>query len=235
MTPRYYPLSTLHAARLRRQASLVLAATLPLVAIACGATVPTNPEAAAALSKDIESTLTRTLPSSTYCMTANPDFSVANMGQMDLVETFQNLKDKDPLRDAATAGVVRVELKEFRFDPAGRSPDPSCDALHTQLRQNGSRSGQVRLAVVRITLTPKAAASGVQLDKPIDVATRELLDVTDVRRERGGAVAVKYAWRWAPTTMADAIGYKPSAAPQEATALLRRADDGWVVAEAGVK
>jgi len=207
---------------------------LPLVAIACGANVPTKPEAAAALSKAIESTLTRTLPSSTYCMTANPDFSFANMGQVDLVETFQNLRDKTPLRDAATAGVVRIELREFRFDPAGRSPDRSCDALHAQSRQTGLASGQVRLAVARITLTAKATASGVQLDRPIDIATRELLDVTDVRTERGGAVAVKYTWRWKPTKMADAIGYTP-AAPQEATARVHRSDGGWVVKDAGLK
>src|SRR5262245_54999624 len=101
----------------------LLAATSPFVAIACGASVPTKPEAAAALSKAIESKLTRTLPASVYCMTANPDFSFANMGQRDMLETFQNLRDKDPLYDAATAGVVRIELKEFRFDPDGRSPD----------------------------------------------------------------------------------------------------------------
>ena len=91
----------------------------------------------------------------------------------------------------------------------------------------------MRLAVVRTTLTSKAAASGVQMDKPIEVATRELLDVTDVRSERGGAV-VKYTWRWKPTKMADAIGYTP-AAPQEATAHFRRSDDGWVLEDAGVK
>ena len=234
MTHRHSSLSRLRVGRFGRRVVLPFAVTPSLVAIACGANVPTKPEAAAALSKAIESTLTRTLPSSTYCMTANPDFSFANMGQVDLVETFQNLRDKSPLYDAVTAGVVRIELKEFRFDPAGRSPDPSCDALHAQSRQNGYTSGQVRLAVVRTTLTPKATASGVQLDRPIDVATRELLDVTDVRPERGGAAAVKYTWRWKPTKMADAIGYTP-AAPQEATARFRRSDGGWVVKDAGVK
>lgn len=219
---------------LNRTPCFLIAAMSPLIAIACGANVPTKAEAAAALSKAIESTLTRTLPASTFCMTANPDFSFKNMGQMDLVETFQNLKDKDPLRDAATAGVVSIALREFRFDPAGPSPDPSCDALHAQSKQSGYKSGQVRLAVVRTMLTPKAAASGVQLDKPIDVATRELVDVTDVRYERGGAASVKYTWRWKPTKMADAIGYTP-AAPQEATARLRRADSGWTVQDAGVK
>ena len=213
---------------------LLIGATSPLVVIACGANVPTKPEAAAVLSKAIESTLTRTLPSSTYCMTANPDFSFANMGQVDLVETFQNLRDKSPLYDATTAGAVRIELTEFRFNPAGRSPDRSCDALHAQSRQKGYTSGQVRLAVVRTTLTQKAMASGVQLDKPIDVATRELVDVTDVRSERGGAAAVKYTWRWKPTTMADAIGYKP-AAPQEATARFHRSNGVWVVQDKGVK
>ena len=156
------------------------------------------------------------------------------MGQRDLVETFQNLRDKSPLYDAATAGVVRIELREFRFDPAGRSPDRSCDALHAQSRQKGFTSGQVRLAVVRTALTPKATASGVQLDRPIDVATRELVDVTDIRPERGGAAAVKYTWRWKPTKMADAIGYTP-AAPREATARFHRSDGGWVVKDAGVK
>jgi hypothetical protein len=156
------------------------------------------------------------------------------MGQVDLVATFQNLADKSPLYDAVTAGVVRVELKEFRFDPAGRSPDPSCDALHDQSRQRGYQSGQVRLAVVRTTLTPKAAASGVQLDTPIDVATRELLDVTDIRHEPSGTAAVKYTWKWTPTKMAAAIGYTP-AASQEATAHLRRSDGGWIVENTGVK
>ena len=234
MTHRHSSLSTMRVGRFRRLAALALASTTPLVAVACGANVPTKPDAAAALSKAIESTLTRTLPSSTYCMTANPDFSFKNMGQMDLVETFQNLKDKAPLYDAATAGVVRIELKEFRFDPAGRSPDPSCDALHAQSRQNGYKSGQVRLAVVRTTLTPKATASGVQLDKPFDVATREVLDITDVRSEPGGVAAVKYTWRWKPTPMADAMGYTP-AAPKEGTARLERSDAGWVVKDAGVK
>jgi hypothetical protein len=218
----------------RRQSVIVLSTTSALVAIACGASVPTKPEAAAALSKAIGSTLTRTLPSATYCMTANPDFSFAYMGLLDFVETFQNLKEKGPLRDAATAGVIRVELREFRFDPAGRSPDQSCDAVHAQSMQQGLTSGQVRLAVVRTTLTPKATAAGVQLDKPVDVATREVVEVTDVRPERGGAAAVKYTWRWTPTKMADAVGYKP-AAPQEATARLRRSDGGWVVDDAGVK
>ena len=147
-----------------RQHSLLftLAAT-SLVVVACGASVPTKPEAVAALSPAIESTLTRTLPSATYCSTTTPDFSFANMGQIDFVEMLQNLKDKEPLYDATTAGVVRVELKEFRFDPAGRSPHPSCDAVHAQSRQGGYTSGQVRLAVVRTTLTPKGTAAGIQL------------------------------------------------------------------------
>ena len=217
-----------------RLAILLLAATSPFVAIACGASLPTKPEAAAALSKAIESTLTRTLPSSIYCMSANPDFSFANMGQADLVATFQNLRDKSPLYDAATAGVVRIELKEFRFDPAGRSPDPSCDALHAESRQRGHTSGQLRFAVVRTVLTPKAAASGVQLDRPIDIATRELVEVTDIQRERGGAAVVKFAWRWKPTKMADAIGYAP-AAPQHATARFHRSSGGWVVTDSGLK
>jgi hypothetical protein len=213
---------------------LVLMAASALVAVACGANIPTKPEAAAALSKAIESTLTRTLPSSTYCMTANPDFSFANMGQVDLVETFQNLRDKSALYDAATAGAVRIELREFRFNPAGPSPDRSCDALHAQARQKGYTSGQVRLAVVRTTLTEKAMASGVQLDKPTDVATRELVDVTDIRTERSGGAAMKYTWRWKPTKMGDAVGF-PLSGPQEATARLRRSDGGWVVENVGVK
>src|SRR6187401_1264676 len=120
---------------LSRQACVVLGATSLLFAIACGASALAKPEAASALSKAIESNLNRTLPSLTYCMTANPDFSFANMGQADLVATFQNLADKSALYEAVTADVVRIELKEFRFDPAGRSPDPSCDALHGQSRQ----------------------------------------------------------------------------------------------------
>lgn len=212
----------------------LIAAMLPLITIACVPSVPTKAEAAAGLSEALRSTLTRTLPSSAYCMTANPDFSFANMGQRDLVETFQNLRDKSALYDAVTAGVVRIELKEFRFEPAGRSPDPSCDALHAQSKQRGYASGQIRLAVVRPTLTPKGAGLGVQLDKPIDVATRELVDVVDIRRERGGAAAVKYNWRWTPTKMAEAIGYTP-AAPQEATARLERSGGGWVVKDSGLK
>ncbi len=234
MTSGRAPIFTHRPGGLKRLAVLVLAAASPFFAIACGTSVPAKPEAAAALSKAIESTLTRTLPSLTYCMTANPDFSFANMGQVDFVATFQNLKDKGPLYDAATAGVVRIELKEFRFDPAGRSPHPSCDALHAQSKQNGYTSSQVRLAVVRSTLTANATASGVQLDTPIAVATRELLEVIDVRPERGGSAAVKYTWRWKPTSMAGAVGYTP-AAPQEATARLRRSDGGWLVGDAGVK
>ena len=218
----------------RRHSPLFTLAATSLVVVACGASVPTKPEAAAAVSRAIESTLTRTLPSSTYCMTANPDFSFANLGQVDFVEMLQNLRDRGPLFDATAAGVVRVELKEFRFDPAGRSPDPSCDAVHAQSRQNGYTSRQVRLAVVRTTLTPKGTAAGVQFDTPVEVATREVVDVTDVRSERGGTVAVKYTWAWKPTKLAEVIGYTP-AKPQEAIARLRRSDDGWVVTDAGVK
>jgi hypothetical protein len=156
------------------------------------------------------------------------------MGQIDFVEMLQNLKDKDPLYDATTAGVVRIELKEFRFDPAGRSPDPSCDVVHAQSRQSGYTSSQVRLAVVRTTLTPTGTAAGVQFDKPIEVATREMVEVTDIQTERGGTVAVKYTWQWKPTKMAQVIGYTPAAA-QEATAHLRRSDAGWIVTDAGVK
>src|SRR6478609_5768469 len=110
----------------------LFAATSLLFTVSCGANVPTKPEAAAAVSKAIESTLKRTLPSLTYCMTVQSDYSFANLGQVDLVEMFQNLNDKGPLNEATAAGVVKVELKEFRVDLAGRSPDPSCDALHAQ-------------------------------------------------------------------------------------------------------
>jgi hypothetical protein len=205
-----------------------------LIVVACGASLPTKPEAAAAVSKAIEKTLTRTLPALTYCMTANPDFSFEGVGQVDLVEMFQNLRDKDPLFDATKAGVVRIELKEFRFDPAGRSPDPSCDAVHAQSKKSGFTSSQVRLAVVRATLTPKGTAAGVQFDKPVEVATREVVDVTDILSGRGGTVTVKYTWAWKPTKMAEVIGYTP-AAPQEEVALLRRSDGVWVVAGEGVK
>lgn len=218
----------------RRHLLLVTLAVPSLLMVACGASLPTKPEAAAAVGTAIESALKRTLPASTYCMTANPDFSFTNLGQVDFVEMFQNLRDKAPLFDATTAGVVRVELKEFPFNPAGRSPDPSCDAVHAQSKQAGYTGSQVRLAMVRTTLTPKGTAAGVTFDTPIDVATREVVDVTDVQTERGGIVAVTYTWRWKPTSMAEVIGYTP-AAPQEATARLRRSDSGWVVTESGVK
>lgn len=218
----------------RRLVSLLTLAPALLCVVACGARVPTEQEAAAALSTAIESTLTRTLPASTYCMTANPDFSFENMGQPDLVATFQNLRDKDPLYNATRAGVVRIALEEFRFVPAGRSPDPSCDAVHAQSRQRGYTSQQIRLAVVRTTLTPQGTAAGVQFDTPIEVATREVVDVTDVRTQRGGTVAVTYTWQWTPTSMAGVIGYTPPA-PQEATARFRRSDGGWVIEDAGVK
>lgn len=234
MRRRHSPLLRLHPGGLRRRAVVVFAAT-SLAAVACGARIPTKPEAAAALSKAIESSLTRTLPMSTYCMTVRSDFSFATLGQMDLVEMFQNLADKSALNDAAAAGVVRVELKEFRVDPAGpagRSPDPSCDALHAQYK-NGT-GGPVRFAVVRTMLTPKGTAAGVEFDRPIEVATRELVDVTDIRADRGGAAAATYTWRWKPTRMAEVIGYSPDA-PQQATAHLRRSDAGWTVSEAGVK
>lgn len=218
----------------RRHTRLFTFVATPLFVIACGASVPTTQEAAAALSTAIASApLMRTLPSATFCSTVNPDFSFANMSQIDFVEMLQNLKDKEPLYDATTAGVVRVELKEFPFNPAGRSPDPSCDAIHAQSRQSGYTGSQIRLAVVRTTLTPKGTAAGLEFDKPLEVATREVVDVTDVRSERGG-IAVKYTWRWKPTTMGEVIGYTP-AKPQEATARLGRKDDGWVVADAGVK
>ncbi len=218
----------------RQNSLLFTLAAASLFVVGCGASVPTKPEATAVLSKAIESTLTRTLPTATYCSTTTPDFSFASMGQIDFVEMLQNLKDKDPLYDATTAGVVRVELKEFPFNPAGRSPDPSCDVVHAQSRQSGYTSSQVRLAMVRTTLTPQGTAAGVKFDTPIDVATRELVDVTDIRTERGGIVAVTYTWQWMPTQMAEVIGYTP-AKPQEATARLRRSDDGWVVTDAGVK
>lgn len=217
-----------------RSAALVFAATSLLFTIACGANAPTKPEAAAAVSKAIESKLTRKVPSLTYCMTVAQGFSFANLGQMDLVEMFQNLNDKGPLNDAATAGVVKVEFKEFSVNPAaGRSPDPSCDALHAQYTQNNS-GGAVRFAVVRTTLTPKGAAATVALDKPIEVATRELVEVTDIRPEPGGTVAVKYTWAWKPTTMAETIGYTAPAA-KEATARLKHSNGGWVVEDAGIK
>lgn|GEM_PF-5874772 len=218
----------------RRHPLLFTLVATSLAVVACSASLPTKPEAAAALSTAIESTLTRTLPAATYCSTTTPDFSFANMSQIDFVEMLQNLKDKAPLYDATTAGVVRVELKEFPFNPAGRSPDPSCDAVHAQSKQAGYLSTQVRLAMVRTTLTPKGTAAGIEFDKPIDVATREVVDVTDVRTERGGIVAVAYTWQWKATTMAEVIGYTP-AAPKEAVARLRRSDDGWVVSDAGVK
>lgn len=234
MTPHRSALHAFGSTRPRRLAVLVVSATVPLVLVACGASVPDKAEAAAAVAKAIAAPLTRTLPASTYCMTANPDFTFRNMGQIDLITTFQNLKDKEPLYDAARAGIVRAELEEFPFNPAGRSPDPSCDAVHEQSKSGGLKSGQIRLAVVRMALTEKATSSGVQLNTPIEVATRELVDVTNIRRERGGAVTVTYTWRWKPTRMAEVVGYTPGQ-PQEATARMRRSDGGWLVEDAGVK
>jgi hypothetical protein len=161
-----------------------------------------------------------------------PDFSFVSMGQMDLVEMLQNLADKRPMNDAATAGVVKVELKEFRVAPGGRSPDPSCDALHAQYLQGGA-GAPVRFAVVRTTLTPKGTAAGVEFDKSYDIATREVVDVTDIRSQ-GGLLTVKYTWKWTPTKMAEAIGYTPPD-PQEATARLKRTGGNWVVEDTGVK
>lgn len=209
---------------------LFLLAGLALVTTACGASVPTRQDAAAAVSKAIEGTLTRTLKKSTYCQTVQQDFSFATMSQMDLVEMFQNVLDKGPLNDAATAGAVKVELKDYRVAPGGRSPDPSCDSLHAQY---AGGSAPVRFAVVHTTLTPKGKDAGVEFDKPIEVATRELVEVTDVRAE-GGGVAVKYTWQWKATAMAEVIGYSPDPL-KEATARLKRADGGWTVSEAGVK
>ena len=143
-----------------------------------------------------------------------------------------------PSREVLLAGGRTADFEALgsaeRFDPAGRSPDPACDAVHAQSKQSGYTSGQIRLAVVRTALTEKAASSGVQLDAPIDVATRELVDVTGVRPERGGAAIVTYTWRWTPTNMAGVMGYRPPA-PQQATARLRRSDAGWVADDAGVK
>jgi hypothetical protein len=216
-----------------RLTRLIFAATSLLFTIACGAGVPAKPDAASAVSKAIASTLTRTVRAATYCQTVQADFSFVGMGQVDLVEMLQNVADKRPLNDAAAAGVVKVELKEFRVAPGGRSPDPSCDELHAQYMQGGA-GGPVRFAVVRTTLTPKGTAAGVAFDKPIEVATRELVDVTDIRAERAGFAAVKYTWKWTPTKMAETIGYTP-AAGQEATARLRHEDGGWVVDDAGIK
>lgn len=219
----------------RRPLLFFTLATTSLVMSACGASVPTKPEAVAALSSAVEkTTLSRTLPAATFCTTANPDFSFTTMGQVDFVEMLQNVKDKEPLLDATKSGVVRVELKEFPFNPAGRSPDPSCDAIHAQSRQSGYTGSQIRLAVVRTTLTPQGTAAGLVFDKPIEVGTREVVDVSDIRSERGGIVAVTYTWRWKPTATGEAIGFTP-AKPQEATARLRKSDAGWAVTDAGVK
>jgi hypothetical protein len=212
--------------------ALVALAATSLVTSGCGASVPTKDEAAAAVSTAIASRLTRTLPAATYCMTVDPNFSFASVGQIDLVEMFQNLPDKAPLYDATTAGVVRIELSEFRVDPARRSPDPACDAVRDQYKES-SAGTQVRFAVVRSTLTEKGTAAGVQLGQPIEAATRELVDVTNIQAQRGGAV-VTYMWRWQPTAMGEAIGYE-AVAPKEATATLQRSDSGWTVSDKGVK
>lgn len=164
-------------------------------------------------------------------MTVAADFSFATVGQVDLVEMFQNLNDKRPPNDAAAAGIVRIDLKEFRVNPGGRSPDPTCDALHAQYKD---ATGPVRFAVVRTALTPKGTAAGIQLGTPIEVATREVIEVTDVQPDRGGVVVVKYKWKWMPTKMAETIGYT-AAAEQTATARLRKANGGWTVEETGIK
>ena len=211
-----------------RRVGLVFAFTPLFFALACGAELPAKPDAAAAISKAIAAPLSRTLRSSTFCQTVQADFSFVGMGQVDLVEMLQNLADKRPLNDAARAGAAKVELKEFRVAPGGRSPDPSCDAL---LQGAG---GPLRFAVVRTTLTPQGTAAGVEFDKPIEVATREVADITDIQPGRGGVTTVTYTWKWAPTKMAAAIGYEP-AAPKEATALLKHTNGAWVVEDAGVK
>ena len=208
-------------------------ATAALLVAACGTTLPSKEEAAAAVSKLDESPLTRTLPAATYCMTTTPEYSFATMGQVDFVEMFQNITDKEPLLDATKAGAVRIELKEFRFDPAGRSPDASCDAVFAQSKQGDYSGSQVRLVMVRAVLTPKGEAAGVRFDTPIEIATREVVEVTDVRSDRDG-VAVTYSWRWKPTPMAEAIGYRPGP-PQQTTARIRKLDLGWALDEAGLK
>ena len=104
-----------------------------------------------------------------------------------------------------------------------------------------------RAADDAIVVTPSPPADAMSEDRLIaietkldehthklDEHTRELVDVTGVRRERGGAAAVTYTWQWKPTSMAGVIGYAP-AEPQEATARLRRSAEGWVVEDAGVK
>ena len=76
----------------RRHLPLFMLAATSLVVVssaACGASLPTKPEAVAALSKAIEKKLTRTLPASAYCMAADPSFSYATMGQVDFVEMFR--------------------------------------------------------------------------------------------------------------------------------------------------
>jgi hypothetical protein len=122
-------------------------------------------------------------------------------------------------------------LKEYRVNPADRSPDPSCDSLREQFKQSGT---PVRFAVVRAAITPKGAAAGVQFDRPIKVATRELVDVTDIRTGSSGTALATYTWQWKPTPMAEVIGFKPDE-PQKATAGLRRSDAGWTVTGTGVK
>lgn len=216
-----------------RGLGLTFAAASLLFTIACGANVPAKPEASSLVAKAIESKLTRTLPAATYCMTANPDFSFANMGQVDLVATFENLIDKTALYEGVRAEAVRIAIKEFPYDPAVRPTHPSCEAMHEQSKQRGLLRGQIRLAVVQSTLTDKATTAGVHLGTKIEVATRELVDVTEVVPERGGAV-VKYKWKWTPTAMAATIGYTPDE-PKEATARLKHSNNGWAVEDTGIK
>lgn len=216
-----------------RSAGLTFAVVSLLATMACGTDVPTKPEATAAVSKAIASTLKKTVRASTFCQTVQSNFSFVGMSQVDLVEMLQGLPDKSTVNDATRAGVVKVDLKEFRVAPGGRSPDPACDALHAQYVQGGA-GGPLRFAMVRTTLTPKGTAAGVEFDKPIEVATRDVVDVTDIRAQGGGLLTVKYTWKWTPTKMAEVIGYT-APDPQEATARLKRTGGNWVVEDAGVK
>ena len=204
-----------------------------LFTIGCGGSALTKPEAAALLPKAIEATLQKQLPALVYCMTAASGFTFSNMSQLDLVATFQNLQDKKTLYEPLAAGLIRIELQEFPFNPSRPSPDPSCDTLHAESKRGGYTSGQMRLAVVRTKPTEKATAAGLPSGTPIDVATRELVDVTSITPNRDGSTSVKYTWRWKATKIGEAMSVA-AGTPSEATARFRRVDGAWRVEDSGV-
>jgi hypothetical protein len=217
-----------------RRLSVALSGLSLAVSLACGSNQLPHARAAELLAPAIQSTtLSRALPALTYCMSAAKGFTFNGMSQMDFVATFRELKDKTTLYEAVAADVIRIELQEFAFDPSGRRPDSSCDAVHAQAKSAGYTSQHMRLAVVKTKLTKKATDAGLALGNVIDAATRELVEVTSVAPGRDGVVMAKYTWRWKPTKLGEALSLAADP-PKEATARFRRFDDGWRVEDLGV-